>query len=146
LGNTKITDVALKLPESDLKTENKSSFSSIYATFLHLWDAESIWWQRMKLLEQIQVPSLSFKPSMTEVADGLLNQSSQWHEWITNSPDHVMTHVFEYRNSKKELFKQPVWEVLMHIFNHGTYHRGQIVTLLRNVGVTIYLLQILLSI
>src|SRR3954463_282813 len=91
----RLLNVALKLPPADLKTENKSSFTSIYATFLHLWDAESIWWQRMKLLEQVQVPSLSFKPSMTEVADGLLHQSSQWHEWIVNSPDHVMTHVFE---------------------------------------------------
>ncbi|MCW3088046.1 MAG: hypothetical protein JWQ78_1432, partial [Sediminibacterium sp.] len=28
-----------------------------------------------------------------------------------------------------------VKEILLHLFNHGTYHRGQLVTLLRQVGV-----------
>ena len=44
-------------------------------------------------------------------------------------------HVFQYYNSKKEHFKSPVYQMLMHVFNHGTYHRGQLVNMLRQLGV-----------
>ena len=39
-----------------------------------------------------------------------------------------------YTGTKKEQFKQPVCDVLLHVFNHGTYHRGQLVTMLRQLG------------
>jgi uncharacterized damage-inducible protein DinB len=43
--------------------------------------------------------------------------------------------VFHYQNTKKEQFKQPIYQVLLHMFNHSTYHRGQLVTMLRQLGV-----------
>lgn len=132
----KMLNAALKLSDEQLHTEVKSSFTSIYATFLHMWDAESAWWQRIKLIDQIQVPSLSFKPTMQEVAEGLSNQDKLWQQWINNSPEHAFNHVVAYRNSKREEFKQPVWEIILHVINHSTYHRGQIVTMMRNIGVT----------
>jgi uncharacterized damage-inducible protein DinB len=64
-----------------------------------------------------------------------LLQNKQWIEWISNAQEHMFQHEFIYLNSKKEQFKQPVYQVLVHIFNHGTYHRGQLVTMLRQLGV-----------
>jgi len=43
--------------------------------------------------------------------------------------------VVVYKNSKGEEFKDTVGEVLLHMFNHSTYHRGQIITLLKNNGI-----------
>ncbi|MBS1734314.1 MAG: DNA polymerase, partial [Bacteroidetes bacterium] len=56
-------------------------------------------------------------------------------EWVDLATEAALEHEFIYRNTKKEQFKQPVSEVLHHIFNHATYHRGQLVTMLRQVGV-----------
>jgi len=36
---------------------------------------------------------------------------------------------------KGEHFKQPIYKMLLHVFNHGTYHRGQIVNMLRQLGI-----------
>jgi uncharacterized damage-inducible protein DinB len=52
-----------------------------------------------------------------------------------NAKEVNLTHVFAYRNSKKEQFKEPVYQVLMHVFNHATYHRGQMVTMMRQLDV-----------
>jgi uncharacterized damage-inducible protein DinB len=112
-----------------------SSFPSLYTTVLHLWDAESIWWQRMKLHERLVIPSEAFNPSMSEAVNGLLNQGAQWEEWVNQASDIQLKHVFAYQNSRREQFKQPVAEVLQHVFNHGTYHRGQLVTMLRMLEV-----------
>jgi uncharacterized damage-inducible protein DinB len=113
----------------------KSSFPSLYKTVLHMLDAESIWWQRIKLQERIEVPSQSFTGSMKELMTQLLQQNKQWQEWISNTNEHGFQHEFIYFNLKKERFKQPVYQMLLHLFNHATYHRGQLVTLLRQLEV-----------
>lgn len=113
-----------------------SSFNSLHATLLHLWDAESIWWQRLKLQEQITKPSENFSGDTTAVIKGLLESSAQWAAWVQGAQEHMLEHQFIYRNTKKEQFKQPVWQVLLQVFNHGMYHRGQLVTMLRQLGVT----------
>jgi uncharacterized damage-inducible protein DinB len=135
-ANEKLLDVALSLSEEQQKANVPSSFPSVHATFLHIWDAESIWWQRIKLHERIVVPSENFNPTMKEISNGLLSQSKQWAEWTQEANENALDHVFAYYNSKKEYFKMPVWKTLMQVFNHGSYHRGQIVTILRNLNVT----------
>lgn len=134
-ANERLLKVALSKDESLVEKHVASSFSNIYTTFLHIWDAESIWWQRMRLHEQLIIPSKAFNPTMSEVGNGLLAQSKQWQQWVKQASPKQIEHVFAYQNSKKEQFKQPVYEVLMHLFNHGTYHRGQIVTQLHGCGV-----------
>ena len=43
--------------------------------------------------------------------------------------------VVVYNNTKGEEFKNTVSEMLLHMFNHSTYHRGQIITLLKKGGI-----------
>ena len=134
-ANHKITYCLLQQDENLCYQKIPSSFESIYRTVLHMWDAESIWWQRMKLHERIMIPSENFEPSFKDACNGLAQQSTQWEEWIKSATDMGLQHIFSYQNSKKQLFKQPVYEVLLHLFNHGTYHRGQLVNMLRQLGV-----------
>lgn len=100
-----------------------------------MWDAESIWWQRMKLQERTAFPSENFNGNMQDTTTELLQQNKQWHDWIQGATEHQLQHVFQYQNSKREQFKQPLCQMLLHLFNHGTYHRGQLVTILRQLGV-----------
>jgi uncharacterized damage-inducible protein DinB len=134
-ANQRMTDCISNLTDEQIHQEIVSSFSSIYKTVLHLWDAETIWWNRVKLIESKQWPSLGFEGSIIELGKNLLQQSKQWKEWIDLATDATLEHEFIYRNSKRDQFKQPVFEALQHLFNHQTYHRGQLVTMLRQVGV-----------
>jgi uncharacterized damage-inducible protein DinB len=134
-ANKLLLDAICLLPEEKQKKELASSFKSLYATVLHMLDAESIWWQRMKLQERIIRPSENFAGDMKEAANNLLSQNRQWDEWINNSNEHQLHHVFHYQNTKKEQFKQPIYQMLLHMLNHGTYHRGQLVNMLRQLGV-----------
>jgi uncharacterized damage-inducible protein DinB len=135
-ANHLITQGIMNLPDEKHLQEVPGSFPSLYQTIMHMWDAESIWWQRMKLHERLLIPSAAFKPTMQEAVNGLLSQSAQWEEWIYRSNEMQLTHTFAYQNSRREQFKQPIAEMLMHVFNHGTYHRGQLVAMLRALGET----------
>ncbi len=131
----KIAEVILSLPEEKQRQEVPSSFSSLHTTLLHMWDAESIWWQRLKLQERIIVPNQVFTGTTKELVDSLHQQSKQWEDWISNASDLSIDHVFQYQTFSKEQYKQPTWQMLLHVFNHGTYHRGQLVNMLRQLGV-----------
>lgn len=130
-----VINIILSLPEEKQKAELPSSFTSLYKTVLHMWDAESIWWQRMKLHERIHRPSDNFNGTMKDIANGLLSQSKQWEEWVSNASELSIDHVFQYQTADKIQYKQPTWQMLLHVFNHGTYHRGQLINMLRQLGV-----------
>jgi len=134
-ANKIITEKIMLLPEAVIYQETKSSFATIYATVLHLLDVESIWWQRLRLLEHVQWPGVSFEGNIETLSQQLLTFSRQWHQWVTSANEMNLEHVFAYHNSKKEYFKQPVYEMLLHLFNHQTYHRGQLVTMMRENGI-----------
>jgi uncharacterized damage-inducible protein DinB len=134
-ANEKMYGTIGKLSDEQVHQPVNSSFKSIYHTLLHSWDAESAWWQRMKLVEHIVVPSTHFTGTVAELHGKMMQQSGLWKEWVDNATEAALQHEFIYQNTKKEQFKQPVWQMLLHIVNHGTYHRGQLVTLLRQLGV-----------
>ena len=134
-ASQQLVQAILSLPEDKQVQELPSSFSSLQKTILHMWDAESIWWQRLKLQERIERPSDQFRGSMKEAAEGLQAQSRLWEEWVNNATDLQLEHVFQYQTFDKTQYKQPVWQMLVHVFNHSTYHRGQLVTMLRQLGV-----------
>jgi uncharacterized damage-inducible protein DinB len=133
-ANQKMFDCIGLLSEEEVNREIISSFSSLQKTILHMWDAEAIWWQRLKFEERITVPSAGFSGSFSELTKKTQQQSMIWKEWVDNATEVQLNHVFAYQNNKKEQFKQPVYEVLLHLCNHGTYHRGQLVTMLRQLG------------
>src|SRR3954469_4245556 len=116
-ASQRLLDVARQLSDEQVRQEMVSSFSSIYKTVLHLLDAESIWWQRLKLQERISRPGDQFNGSMKELCEVLLQQNRVWKEWIAAAGEHQLQHQFKYQNSKRESFKQPVYEMLVHLFN-----------------------------
>jgi uncharacterized damage-inducible protein DinB len=133
-ANHRITGAISSIPDEHCFATVVNSFSSIQLTLMHIWSAESIWWQRLKLVEVIK-PVWNERSSIHVITSGLLSQSTIWMDWVEKSAVAAFEHEFIYLNSKKEQFKQPVFQVLVHLFNHGTYHRGQLVTMLKQLGV-----------
>lgn len=134
-ANTRLVEVINNLTDEQVDRDITSSYPSIRKTVLHLWDVENIWWQRMKLVEVQVWQSDNFSGSLMELNNNLLAQSKHWKEWIDIATEAALEHEFIYKNSKKDQFKQPVYEMLLHLFNHQSYHRGQLVTMFRQVDV-----------
>ena len=134
-ANQRITDCINNLPDDQINKEIVSSFPSLYKTMLHLWDSENLWWQRLKLIENVVRPSDGFTGSILELSQHVMLQSKQWKEWIDLATEAALEHEFIYKNSKKDQFKQPVCEALHHLFNHQSFHRGQIITMLRQLEI-----------
>lgn len=129
-----LVNVISKLNQEEIDRTVVSSFPSLYLTVKHLWLAEEVWWKRLKLLENIELESNTFTGNFNELAIKLAKQSQLWIDWVNNASENQLTHVFAYVRNKEQM-KMPVYQMLLHLFNHGSYHRGQIVTMLRQLGV-----------
>lgn len=135
-ANKAMTEAILEMDEQLHQQIVKSSFPNLYATVLHMWDAESAWWQRMEGHTKIMIPSRQFNPTMKEAINGLLQQSTDWKQWADQCTEEELKREFDYKNIKGQPFRSAVWQVVQHLFNHGTYHRGQLVTMMRELGAT----------
>ena len=133
-ANKRIVETANQLSEEQINKEIVSSFPSVYKTVLHMMEVENVWWQRLQLVEQTTPPGW-FTGNFAELSKKLIELSQQWESWVQNANDANINHVFAWYNFKKEYFKEPVYKMLVHLFNHQTSHRGQLITMFRQLGV-----------
>lgn len=97
--------------------------------------AENIWLQRLNLVENPVWLDDNDQPT-SELCDMWLEISKDLIAFTEKQfDDHSFTHVFQFYRDKHP-YKMQVGHTLLHVFNHNTYHRGQLVTMLRQVGVT----------
>ena len=134
-ANEKILNVVVGLTEEQQKQQIVSSFPSIHKTCSHVWDASRVWWQRLQHELPVMGPTVEANYPIAEVADSILKQNRKWIDWLVAASEADIEQELSYTNLKGEPYRQPVKDILLHLFNHGTYHRGQLVTMLRQVGV-----------
>lgn len=135
-ANKKITGLAVNLTDAQLKKETPSSFNTIFSTLLHLWDVELGWYNRLTGKETPEWPGKNFNGGIIELANGLLAQSAQWTGLLQQFTEEELLEQRTYTNIKNETYTQPVYEQVHHLFNHQSFHRGQIITLMHNAGVS----------
>jgi uncharacterized damage-inducible protein DinB len=133
-ANTKIADVLREVEDQIFFLDNKSSFPSIAKTVLHIWDAQHIWVKRMQGSSQSNWPSASFKGSKDDSLNGLIESSSELSAFLRAKPKSFLSTLYPYKNMKGEPFENTYEDTLFHVVNHSTYHRGQIITMLREAG------------
>lgn len=132
-ANKRIIETANKVSGEQINKEIISSFPSVYKTFIHLVEVENVWLERLQSKQD--TPSGWFTGNFEELGDKLLSLSKQWVDLVKQKDEAYISHVFSYRNSLGQEFKQPIYEILLHFFNHQTFHRGQLVTMFRQLGV-----------
>jgi uncharacterized damage-inducible protein DinB len=134
-ANKRIIKALLQHDESALDMEMISSFPTIKATVFHVWSAESIWLQRLQHTEEPIWWQGVYKGTFTEAYKAWEETSDALIQFIEQRNDELLKEVLKYHDRSNNAHHTPVYQVLLHVFNHSTYHRGQLVTMLRQAGI-----------
>ncbi len=122
------------IPVEVADIEINSSFNSIRKTVYHLWDAETVWLERlMDKTLTAWPPSANYTGTFEESFAKIKEQENTYIQFIDESD---LSHRISYKNLKGDEFSNSYFEILAHVANHSTFHRGQLVTMLRQAGVT----------
>jgi uncharacterized damage-inducible protein DinB len=133
-ANRRCLQAAEKLSTEQFTRLLGSSFSSVRDTLAHIYGAEWIW------LERFQGRSPSSLPNVKEFADvaGLrerwLEHEAKLLSFVGGLSQADLDRELEYKTLKFGIYINPLWQSMLHVINHGTYHRGQVTTMLRQLG------------
>jgi uncharacterized damage-inducible protein DinB len=134
-ANKKICGFIIKAGDEIAGLEQLSSFPSVFKTVLHIWGAESIWLLRLQNESPTSFPAADFNGGIAAACSGWLTASGDFEREMLNLQDEeALSRQVIYRNLKGEPFISTVQEVVSHCMNHSTFHRGQLITLLRGAG------------
>lgn len=134
-ANNRFIQVLSELTEDQLNQEINSSFPNIRRTVKHLYDAEFAWYNRLDNSEFTYDFTKDFDGSFNDLIKKWVDISAQWYNFILNSDETKLESLFKYRRMDSE-YESKVSDALIHLFNHATYHRGQLITMLRQAGCT----------
>src|SRR5262249_50274796 len=133
-ANQRTLDSVAPLSAENFTREMGNSFSSVRDTLAHILGAEWIWLERWlgrfptSLLPASDFPAVEALRRRWEVVDHDLNRFLQ-----TLTPGRLQEPL-AYLNRAGERFSYPLWQQMAHVVNHSSYHRGQVTTLLRQLG------------
>lgn len=129
-----VTWLEAKAPDL-LERDIPSSFSSLKLTLLHIWDTERFW---LSILQQVPYPKTfrdGFDGSLSDVLHGIVEYSETFAAYVNQLSETEIQETVTLVTPWVE-GTRPRFEFILHCMNHSTYHRGQIVTIGRNCGIT----------
>jgi len=114
-----------------------SSFESIQQTVLHIISAETAWAERLQKKEKVAWLQVEHKGNDKDEHIALWkNASKQLKNFIESFDESKMNDALTFKRFNGEENTMQYYEIFAHTFNHSTYHRGQVVTMLRQAGFT----------
>jgi uncharacterized damage-inducible protein DinB len=124
------------LAEEQVESVVASSFPSIRATMAHIVAAEWIWLRRWLGESPTSVPAWEDKWSLIELRGELVEIEVERAAFLSKLTDADLAGFFSYHGMDGKAFSHPLGQLVQHLVNHSTYHRGQLATLLRQLGHT----------
>ena len=115
-----------------------SSWSSLRDTLVHLLGVEWVWLERCRGYSPTAQEAEQYAPekftSVAAVRNRWGSVERDLRAYLASLSEEALARPLTYTNLKGQSWTYPLGKVLLHVINHQTYHRGQITTMLRQVG------------
>ncbi len=133
-ANERTLDSCAALSEEQFTRDLKSSFNSVRDTLVHIVSAEWIWLERWHGRTPTAFPNPLDYPDLESVRRRFGEIDRNLIDYTASLTGDDLQRVVSFKRVTGEAFAQPLWQLLHQVANHGTYHRGQIATMLRQLG------------
>jgi uncharacterized damage-inducible protein DinB len=113
-----------------------ASHSSILRTFRHIQDGERVWLRRLTEVGEWRLPTgPAPEPSFEILVQAWPELWEGYRQWLECASDADLTGELSTIVPTGARLVVPRWQIVLHAVNHSTLHRGQIITMLRTLGV-----------
>jgi uncharacterized damage-inducible protein DinB len=133
-ANHRTLDACAALSEEQFTRNLGSSFRSVRDTLAHICGVEWLWLERWHGRSHNALPPAAEFPNVASLR-------RRWDEVERNLLDYVASltpediqRIIQHKTTQGVPQAGPLWQMLQHLVNHGTYHRGQVATMLRQLG------------
>jgi uncharacterized damage-inducible protein DinB len=134
-ANHRILDTASTLSVEDFRRDLRASHGGVRGTLAHSYGAELVWLERFEGAPPSSMPKESEFEDVAALRARWTALEARRRSWLDSLGKDAGDRVVTYRNLKGDPFSSALWPLVQHLANHGSYHRGQVVVLLRQLGV-----------
>lgn len=111
-----------------------NSFRSVRDTVVHIYAAEWVWYSRWTGHPPTAFPNPEEFPDLSAIRAPWKSQEQKVRLFLGSLGPDGLERVVEYRLFTGEPSTSVFWHMLQHVVNHATFHRGQVTTMLRQLG------------
>ena len=133
-ANRRTLDACANLSGEQFLQNVGSSFGSVRDTLAHICGAQWIWLERWHGRVPSGLPPATDFPSMEVVRRRFEEVDRNLVDFVASLTADDLQRMVSYKSLAGAPQAQPLWQLLQHLANHSTYHRGQIATMLRQLG------------
>jgi uncharacterized damage-inducible protein DinB len=130
----RLIDAASELNPQELTRDFATADHNVLGTLVHVYAADRIWLGRIEgnPPAHFLVPEQDMHLAVLKSDwPALLERWKQWGALLTEDSIH---RDISYKSTKGDAFVTPTWQIVLHVVNHGTHHRGQVSGFLRAMG------------
>jgi uncharacterized damage-inducible protein DinB len=110
-----------------------NSFKSIRETLVHIYAAEWAWHSRWRGVSPAALLSSDPYPDVPALRKAWTGTEANVRGFLHELGDDINREI-EYKLLSGAAGSSPLWQMLQHVVNHASYHRGQVTTMLRQLG------------
>src|SRR5262249_28691629 len=110
------------------------SHESIEKTLSHIYFGDAVWYSRVADPTFV-APKHDNLPAMETVSREWPLLQAKWEAWADAADDAELSRVVEFASRFVGTARFPAWQIVTHVVNHATLHRGQVMAMLRQLGV-----------
>lgn len=125
-------DAARPLTQEELERDLHNSHGGVLGTLTHVFQSDRIWLSRLRGTPRFTLGDTDESLRIENLGEEWSRVADGFQEWLAGTKDFKA--ILDYTNLAGQRHRLPLWQVVLHVVNHATYHRGQITTMLRQLG------------
>jgi uncharacterized damage-inducible protein DinB len=129
-ASQKLVEAVRTIPDADFEKHVGVSHSSMLGTLAHILWADWLWFTR--IVEPMEKPAQT-REALETIWPVL---HDKWVTWAERASEDEINRVVEYKSILDgQIARTPAWQIVLHVVNHATLHRGQVMAMMRQMGV-----------
>jgi len=133
-ADRRVVEAAGALSKEQFVKPLLSSYSSVRDTLAHILGVEWLWLERFGGRSPASIPDGNEFTEISSLKERWTQFEPTLLKFVRGLTETDLERVMEYKTMKFGVYRNPLWQSMLHLVNHGTYHRGQITTMLRQLG------------
>jgi uncharacterized damage-inducible protein DinB len=127
-------DACAALSSEQFTRDMGSSFHSVRDTLLHIMQVEWLWLERWHGRSPASFAANGEYSNVESIRSRWLEIERDLLDYVASLTNEEVQRVVQHKTTAGVPQAAPLWQMLQHLVNHGTYHRGQVATMLRQLG------------
>jgi len=134
-ANRRTLEACSALPDEQFKRDLGSSHRSVRDTLGHIMGATWIWLERWHGRSPLGLPRSDQYANLADLSGRWSEIERDLLQFVGGLSKEELEQDRPYRTTEGKAYSQPLWQMLQHLANHSTYHRGQVAAMLRQLDV-----------